>query len=180
MKFSETPIGGAFLVEMERNEDERGFFARTWCAEEFAARGLAARLEQCSVSYNTTKATLRGMHYQTAPDREAKLVRCLRGALYDVIVDARRRSPTEGRFFATHLSQDSPTMIYVPEGVAHGFITLADASEVLYAISSRYRAENQAGFRWDDPDIAIPWPLPPQHISSRDRGLPSFANRKPP
>lgn len=180
MKFSATPIGGAFVVDMERVEDERGFFARTWCADELAAHGLDSRLAQCSVSFNRVRGTLRGMHYQTAPEREVKLVRCTRGALYDVIVDARSGSPTEGRFFALELSADMPAMLYVPEGVAHGFITLADATEVAYAISTVYRPQSQAGFRWDDPHVGIPWPLRPMCISRKDRELPGFAERRPP
>ena len=180
MKFVETPIGGAFVIEMERLADERGFFARTWCAADFAARGLNTTLAQCSVSFNTKARTLRGMHYQAAPDREAKVVRCVRGTVYDVIVDARQGSPTEGRFFAITLSEEAPTMLYVPEGVAHGFLTLVDATEVSYAISAFYRADSQQGFRWDDPDVGIPWPSQPLSISARDRALPSFARRKPP
>lgn len=180
MRFDPTPIPGAYVVAMEPAEDERGFFARTWCAEEFAAQGLAARLEQCSISYNERRGTLRGMHYQRAPHLEAKLVRCLRGALYDVIVDARRGSSTEGRFFSVTLDERTPAMLYVPEGVAHGFLTLAHATEVAYAISGAYRPQSQAGFRWDDPQIGIPWPFAPASISPRDERLPAFAERMGP
>lgn len=180
MKFRQTPIDGAMLVEMERLEDQRGYFARTWCADEFAAQGLNPALGQCSVSYNTLRGTLRGMHYQVSPSLEAKLVRCTRGAVHDVIVDARRGSRTEGRFFGLRLAQETPIMVYVPEGVAHGFITLTDNTELSYSISTAYKPEDQAGFRWDDPEVRIEWPLQPFFISSRDAELPSFAGRRIP
>jgi dTDP-4-dehydrorhamnose 3,5-epimerase len=177
MNFIETAIRGAYLVRMERSEDERGFFARTWCAEQFAARGLSARLAQCSVSYNARRATLRGMHYQAAPHREAKLVRCTAGAVYDVIVDARADSPTLGRHFGVELARGADTMLYVPEGVAHGFITLLDETELSYLISTAYEPRAQRGFRWDDPALGVEWPLRPACISPRDAALPLFAAR---
>jgi dTDP-4-dehydrorhamnose 3,5-epimerase len=178
MQFKQTPIDGAVLVEMERLEDDRGYFARTWCADEFAAQGLNPALMQCSVSYNRVRGTLRGMHYQAAPSLEAKLVRCTRGAVHDVIVDARRGSRTEGTFFALSLTPENPTMLYIPEGVAHGFITLTDNAELSYNISTAYKAEDQAGFRWDDPEIGIQWPVQPSRVSTRDAGLPRFALRR--
>lgn len=180
MKFAETPIPGAFVVEAERSEDERGFFTRTWCTEELAAHGLDSRLAQCSASFSRLRGTLRGMHYQAAPDREAKLVRCVRGAVHDVIVDARAGSATEGRYFAITLSADAPAMLYVPEGVAHGLLTLADSTEVSYAISVPYKSHSQAGFRWDDPAVGIPWPFAPACVSQRDLELPRFSKRKAP
>jgi dTDP-4-dehydrorhamnose 3,5-epimerase len=180
MIFKPTPVHAAALVEMSRLQDERGYFARTWCAEEFARQGLNVGLHQCSVSCNTLRGTLRGMHYQVSPSLEAKLVRCTRGAIYDVIVDARRGSPTEAKFFGVRLSQDSQTMVYVPEGVAHGFITLTDDTEVSYWISAAYNPQDQAGFRWDDAEIGIEWPMQPVRISDRDAELPSFARRRIP
>jgi dTDP-4-dehydrorhamnose 3,5-epimerase len=177
MRFIETAIFGAYLVEMERSEDERGFFARIWCAEEFAARGLTARLTQCSVSYNTKRGTLRGMHYQRPPHAEAKLVRCTVGAVYDVIVDARADSPTLGAHVGVQLAQGAELMLYVPEGVAHGFLTLTDDAELVYLISVAYEPRAQRGFRWDDPALGIKWPLQPSRISQRDASLPLFAAR---
>ena len=180
VKFTVTPIKDAFLVHMERLEDNRGFFARIWSASEFAAHGLVSQFEQCSVSCNKARGTLRGMHYQISPHVEAKLVRCTRGTVYDVIVDARAGSPTEGVIFGVQLTDHGPTMVYVPEGVAHGFITLTDDSEVSYSISKPYSPEHQAGFRWDDAEVAIKWPLRPVCISERDAHLPSFADRRMP
>jgi dTDP-4-dehydrorhamnose 3,5-epimerase len=178
MRFQETAIQGAFLVTAERIEDERGFFARTWCAEQFAANGLNPRLAQTSVSYNARRATLRGMHYQGAPCEEAKLVRCTSGAVYDVIVDARPDSPTVGAHVAAELAYGADTMLYVPEGVAHGFITLADHTELSYLISVPYEPTAQRGFRWDDPALGIDWPIRPACISTRDASLPAFAARQ--
>jgi dTDP-4-dehydrorhamnose 3,5-epimerase len=177
VKFIETAIRGAYLVRIERAPDERGFFARTWCAQEFAAHGLSARLEQCSVSYNARRGTLRGMHYQAAPHAEAKLVRCTSGAIYDVIVDARAGSAALGKHVGVELARGADTMLYVPEGVAHGFITLADDTEVSYLISVAYEPRAQRGFRWDDPALGIRWPLAPSSISARDASLPLFAAR---
>lgn len=180
MKFRPTPIPQAMVVDMERHEDDRGFFARTWCADELAAHGLNPELKQCSVSYNKLRGTLRGMHYQASPSMEAKLVRCTKGAIFDVIVDARRGSPAEGRFFGLRLAQEGASMMYVPEGVAHGFITLTDDAEVTYNISTAYKSKDQAGFRWDDSEIGIEWPMNPVRISIRDAELPSFARRRIP
>jgi dTDP-4-dehydrorhamnose 3,5-epimerase len=178
MRFEETAVHGAFLVTLERIEDERGFFARTWCAEQFAARGLNHRLAQSSVSHNARRATLRGMHYQAAPHEEAKLVRCTSGAVYDVIVDARPDSPSVGAHVGVELACGADTMLYVPEGVAHGFITLADHTELSYLISTPYEPGAQRGFRWDDPVLGIQWPLRPECISARDASLPAFAARQ--
>jgi len=178
MRFTETAIRGAFLVELERIEDARGFFARTWCAQEFAAHGLTAKLEQCSISYNKKRGTLRGMHYQAAPHQEAKLVRCTSGAAYDVLVDARADSPTAGLHVGVNLAQAAPTMLYVPEGVAHGYITLADDTELSYLISVPHEPRAERGFRWNDPAVRIQWPLAPLVISARDASLPPFASRQ--
>ena len=178
MKFVDTAIQGAFLVTMERAEDERGSFARIWCAQTLAARGLTARLEQCSISCNARRGTLRGMHYQAAPHQEAKLVRCTRGAAYDVIVDARPDSRSRGVHVAVELTPAADTMVYVPQGVAHGFMTLADDTELLYLISAAYEPRSQRGFRWDDPALGIRWPLAPLCISERDASLPLFAARE--
>jgi len=172
MRFLETKLRGAFVVEVERIDDERGFFARTFSRDEFAARGLKADFVQCSVSYNALQGTLRGLHYQTPPHAEAKLVRCVRGAIHDVIVDLRSGSPTRRQWFGVELTADNGRMLYVPEGFAHGFVTLADGSEVYYQITAYYQAESARGVRWDDPSLDIAWPMPPVAMSERDRRLP--------
>jgi dTDP-4-dehydrorhamnose 3,5-epimerase len=173
--FRETVVPGAFVIEPERLADDRGFFARTWCARECAARGLDPRVVQCSVSVSERKGTLRGLHYQAAPHAEAKLVRCTRGAIYDVIVDLREDSPAFRRHFAVALSADDHTMLYVPEGVAHGFQTLADDTEVAYQMSEFHAPSHARGVRWNDPAFGIAWPPAERIISERDRGYPDFA-----
>jgi dTDP-4-dehydrorhamnose 3,5-epimerase len=170
--FTETPLGGAYLVDMNRAEDERGFFARSFCAAEFAARGLAAPLDQCSVSFNARRATLRGLHFQAAPHEEDKLVRCTSGAVFDVIVDIRPDSPTLRGWFGTHLSADNHRALYIPKGFAHGFISLVDHAELLYMISVPYAAGFARGLRWNDPALGIRWPIEPAVISARDAGYP--------
>lgn len=175
MIFRETPLPGAWLLEPERFEDERGFFARTWCREEFATRGLDSTVAQCSVSYNHRRGTLRGLHFQIAPREEIKLVRVTRGAIWDVIVDLRPDSPTFKQHFSVVLSVDEGKQLYIPKGVAHGFQTLEDATEVFYQISEVYAPEFARGYRWDDPALAIPWPEAVTVISERDRGLPLFS-----
>lgn len=175
MRFFETELPGAFVIELERLEDERGFFARTFCEKEFAAHGLATSMVQCSVSYNRRRGTVRGMHYQTAPHREAKLIRCTAGAIWDAIVDLRPASPTHLEWTAVELSADTRRMLYVPERFAHGFQTLYDDTEVFYQMNHPYVAEAWRGFRWSDPRFAIPWPLETNVISERDRNLPDFA-----
>lgn len=168
MKFLACPLAGAFVIEPEPHEDERGSFARVWCRQEFAAQGLDDRLVQCSTSWNRHKGTLRGMHYQTLPGAETKVVRCLRGALLDVLVDLRPKSPTFMRWLGVELTESDPRMLYIPRGFAHGFITLADDTEILYFISD-YHAPNLArGFRWNDPKVGIHWPMTPAVISDRD------------
>lgn len=174
MIFEPTLLVGAFIVEPELHRDVRGFFARTWCREEFAARGLNPTLAQCSLSFTERRGTVRGMHYQDAPHQEAKLVRCARGAIHDVIVDLRPHSPTFRHHFAVELRGGSYRMLYVPEGVAHGFQTLEDDTEVAYQISEFHRPEAARGVRWDDPAFAIPWPEPVRLVSDRDRSYPDF------
>jgi dTDP-4-dehydrorhamnose 3,5-epimerase len=174
--FRKTPLPGVFVVELETIEDERGSFARTFSVEDFAAHGLDPAVVQCSVSFNLRTGTLRGMHYQEAPHAESKLVRCTRGAIFDVAVDLRRESPAYCRWFGIELTPDNGRMLYIPEGLAHGFQTLAEASEVHYQISHEYVPAAGAGVRWDDPVFGIDWPAVPQSltISERDRTYPDF------
>ncbi len=173
MRFVETAIAGVVVVELEEHEDERGSFARTWCRDEMAAAGLASELAQCSLSRNHRAGTLRGLHFQRAPHEEAKLVRCTRGAMFDVAVDLRPGSPTRGEWFGVRLDPESGRALYVPEGCAHGFQTLVDETELSYLISERYDADLARGVRWDDPSLAIAWPSCERRvISERDRTLP--------
>ena len=174
MNFTPTPLAGAYVVEPELRRDERGFFARTWCEEEFRDHGLAGRLAQCSVSFNTRKGTLRGMHYQKAPHQEAKLIRCTRGSIHDVIVDLRQDSRTFGEHFSTVLSAENHRMMYAPEGFAHGYLTLESGSEIFYQMSAAYLADAACGFRWNDPTFRIVWPDGVSVISERDRTYPDF------
>lgn len=193
MIFRETPLPGAFVVEPEASADDRGFFARTFCRREFEARGLNANVAQCNVSFNRRRGTLRGMHYQVGPHAEAKLVRCTRGAIYDVIVDLRpesttyrqwvsvlladhrpSRSPGE-RGAAAHIVPPAGSLLYVPEGLAHGFLTLEDGTEVTYQMSEFYSAEAARGVRWNDPAFDITWPEEVRVISPRDRSYADFA-----
>jgi dTDP-4-dehydrorhamnose 3,5-epimerase len=177
VRFHESSVAGAFVVEPERIEDERGFFARTFSSDEFAGRGLDTRVNQCSTSFNATLGTLRGLHYQTAPHGEAKLVRCTRGAVYDVAVDLRSDSPSYLRWFGVELSADDGCALFVPEGCAHGFQTLTEATEVLYQISTPYVPAAASGVRWDDPAFGIEWPPAPSEgrtMSRRDAEYPDF------
>jgi len=173
--FQDLDLAGALVIEPERLEDERGFFARTWCREELAARGLVGTIAQCSLSFNRRKGTLRGMHYQAAPHEETKIVRCTMGAVYDVIVDLRPDSPTHRRWAAVELSAENHRQLYVPAGFAHGFQTLVDNAEVFYQISEFYHPESARGVRWDDPALGIRWPIGEMTISARDRSFPEFA-----
>ena len=175
MRFEPLPISGAFRIDIEPISDERGFFARTFAAEEFQARGLKTDFVQRSLSFNAKKGTLRGLHWQAPPDEETKLVRCIRGAIFDVLVDIRRGSPTFGRWHGLELSAENHAAAYVPAGCAHGFQTLVDGSEVVYEITPAYVAAGARGVRFDDPALAIAWPLAEMTISARDRSLPSFA-----
>ncbi len=174
MKFEPGGLPGVVVVEPERHADDRGFFARTWCAREFAAAGLPSTMAQCSVSWNARKHTLRGMHWEVAPRRESKLVRCTRGAIYDVVVDIRLGSPTFLDHFGLCLGAEDHRALFVPPGMAHGFLTLTDDTEVLYQMDSFYAPEAERGARWDDPAFAIQWPAVPAVISDRDRGFPDF------
>ncbi len=175
MRFVDTPIAGVYVVELERFEDERGFFARAWCRDELAAAGLTADLAQCSLSRNTVAGTLRGMHYQRSPHEEAKLVRCTRGAIFDVALDLRPRSATHGRWFGAELDAASGHALYIPEGCGHGFQTLVDETDVFYAISAPYAPEAAAGVRWDDPAFGIAWPVASSRtISDRDLAWPDY------
>jgi dTDP-4-dehydrorhamnose 3,5-epimerase len=174
MIFRETPLAGAWILEPERIADERGFFARTYCRRDFEARGLDPAIAQCSVSYNHRRGTLRGLHFQIAPHEEVKLVRVTRGAVWDVIVDLRPESPTYAKHFSLVLSAESRNELYIPKGMAHGFQTLEDGTEVFYQISELYAPESARGYRWDDPAFAIPWPEPVTVMSDKDRNLPLF------
>lgn len=168
MIFTETKLKGAYLIDIEKHEDERGFFARVWCADEFEKYGLNQRLVQCNISFNKKRGTLRGMHYQAAPYEEAKLVRCTMGALYDVIIDLRSNSPTFKEWFSVELTAQNYRALYVPEGLAHGFQTLVDNTEVFYQMSEFFHPECARGARWDDPAFGIVWPIPQPIISNKD------------
>jgi dTDP-4-dehydrorhamnose 3,5-epimerase len=167
-------LSGAFVIDLQKHEDERGFFARSWCRKEFEAHGLDPRTVQCNVSFNKVKGTLRGMHYQVAPYAEAKLVRCTRGAIYDVIIDLRRESATYKEHVSEVLSSNNYKSLFVPEGFAHGFQTLEDNSEVFYQMSEFYSAEHQQGLRYNDPAFGINWPTDVMVISDRDRNYEDF------
>jgi len=174
LKFLPTPLAGAYLIELEQLDDERGFFARSFCQNEFKAHGLDPVVAQCNVSFNRRRGTLRGLHYQAAPHAEAKLVRCTRGAVWDVIVDLRKGSLTVRQWHAAELTADNRRALYIPDGFAHGFQTLADDSEVLYQMSEFYHPESARGVRWDDPTLAIRWPLKEPVMSPRDREFPAL------
>ncbi len=176
MRFVETALQGAYVIEPERLEDARGFFARLYSPDEFRARGLRADVDQVAVSWNERRGTLRGMHYQAAPHAQAKLVRCTRGALHDVIVDLRPGSPTRTRSVAVELSADNRRLLYVPEGFAHGFLTLTDGVEICYQLSGAWHAASERGVRFDDPALALEWPFAPLVVAERDRG---FADWRP-
>lgn len=177
MKFTETPLAGAFVVDIERREDERGFFARTVCVEEFAAAGLNGAFVQQSISWNPYAGTLRGLHFQVQPHEEEKLVRATRGAIFDVIVDLRKDSPTFTRTWSVELTADGRAAIYVPKGFAHGFQTLAANTEVLYEMTVRFHPDAGRGISWDDPELGIAWPMAPNErlVSQRDNELPMLA-----
>ena len=174
MIFVETKLKGAFVIEPEKFEDERGFFARSWSAREFAERGLDPQIAECNISFNKRKGTLRGMHYQSAPYGQAKLVRCGMGAVYDCIVDLRPDSATFKHWFAVELTDRNHLMLYVPKGFAHGFQTLTDETELFYQISSAYVPESETGVRWNDPAFGIEWPSEVLTINDRDRNYRDF------
>lgn len=175
MIFTPTRLDGVWLVEPERISDERGFFARTWCSRDFEERGLNPRLAQCNVSFNHRKGTLRGLHWQRGPHAECKLVRCTRGAIFDVVVDLRKESATFQQWFGVELTAGNRRMLYIPEAVAHGFMTLNNDSEVFYQMSAVHVPGSAAGVRWNDPAFGIAWPATPEVISERDRNYRDFA-----
>ena len=172
--FTEIQLNGAFLIEPEYFEDERGFFARTWCKQEFEQHGLSSKLVQCNISFNRKKGTLRGMHYQEAPYEETKLVRCTKGAIYDVVIDLRPDSQTFREWFSIELTEDNRKMLYIPEGFAHGFLTLTDNTEVFYQMSEFYAPGHAKGVRWNDPAFNIMWPIEVNVISEKDKKIPDF------
>jgi dTDP-4-dehydrorhamnose 3,5-epimerase len=172
MKFLETGLEGAFIIDPDLIGDERGFFARSFCRREFESRGLSPNVAQCNISFNRRRGTLRGMHYQVAPHEEARLVRCTRGSVYDVIVDLRPNSPTLLRWINVELSSENHRMLYIPGGFAHGFQSLHDKSEVFYQMSESYVPQSQRGLRWDDPALNIAWPIADPIVSARDLGHP--------
>lgn len=174
MIFRETKLAGVVEVRLDPRSDERGFFARSWCEKEFASHGLNPRLAQCNISFSARKGTLRGIHYQDEPYPEAKLVRCTQGAIYDVAVDLRPQSPSFKRWVAAVLSAENRHMLYIPEGCAHGFLTLTDNTEVFYQMSEFYHPESARGVRFDDPAFQIEWPEKIVVISGRDRTYPNF------
>jgi dTDP-4-dehydrorhamnose 3,5-epimerase len=174
LRFRETPLAGAYVVELEPSADDRGFFARAYCDAEFAAHGLPSRWPQCNLSRNTRARTLRGLHYNAAPHSEAKLVRCVRGAAWDVIVDLRAGSPTRLQWFGVELTAEAGNAVYVPQGFVHGFVTLRDDSDVFYQMGASYVPNAARGLRWNDPRFGITWPVEPAVISERDRTYPDF------
>lgn len=176
MIFHETGLDGAYLVELERRIDERGFFARSWCQREFAERGLNSDLVQCNISFNKDRGTLRGLHFQRAPHEEAKLVRCTRGAIFDVIVDLRQSSSSFTKHYDVRLDCDNRLALFVPQGFAHGFQTLSDSTEVFYQMSHNYVPGAGTGVRWDDPTFGIEWPLPDPLMNERDRSWPDWGS----
>lgn len=174
MLFRKLSIEGAFAIEIERAEDERGFFARTFSAREFESLGLETDFVQRSISYNRRRGTLRGLHFQASPHGETKLVRCIRGSAFDVIVDLRPQSPTFGQWASEEISEENYRAVYVPQGCAHGFQALADGTELAYEIAPEYRPQSARGVKWNDPSLAIPWPLEPI-LSARDQDLPTIS-----
>lgn len=176
MKFHKTPLEGAFLIEPERRGDDRGFFARVFCQREFAAQGLHGNFVQVNNSLSAKAGTLRGLHYQLPPAGEVKLVRAVKGALWDVIADLRAGSPTYGKWFGAELTEDNRTMLYVPRGFGHGFVTLTDNVEALYLVSEFYDPKCERGVRWNDPAIDIKWPRQPVEISEKDGAWPDLNN----
>jgi dTDP-4-dehydrorhamnose 3,5-epimerase len=174
MIFTETPLKGAYLIDLEKRGDDRGFFARAFCEREFAEHGLVTHFVQANNSLSAHAGTLRGLHYQLAPKAETKLIRCIRGALYDVILDLRADSPSFGRSFGADLTAENRRMMYVPKGFAHGFTTLIDDTEAFYLVDAFYAPESERGVRWDDPRFAIRWPVQPAVISDKDRSYRDF------
>ena len=176
MIFTETSLNGLYIVELVRLEDERGYFARSWCQREFEEHGLNSQLVQCNISFNKRRGTLRGMHYQTAPYEEAKLVRCTRGSLYDVVIDIRPTSQTFKSWFAVELTSEHHRALYIPEGFAHGFQTLIDNTEVFYQMSEFYHPESAKGIRWNDSEFSIAWPIEALVVSEKDNSYPDWSS----
>jgi dTDP-4-dehydrorhamnose 3,5-epimerase len=174
VRFVKTPLNGVVLIELEAFEDERGSFARTFCDGEFARAGIAMQVRQTNLSRNSQALTLRGMHYQQAPHGEAKLIQCIRGRIFDVAIDLRPSSPSYRRWFGTELSSELPRMLFIPEGCAHGFLTLEDSSDILYLMGHPYVQEAGRGVRWNDQAFGIAWPASPRIISPRDNSYPDF------
>ena len=177
MKFSETKLSGAFVIEIEKIEDERGFFARIWDNNEFKKQGLSSKLMQCSVSFNKNKGTLRGMHYQISPSEEIKIVRCTQGKIFDVIIDLRKDSKTYKKWIGVELSHNNYKMLYIPKGFAHGFLTLDENTEVFYQMSNEYNKEMAQGIRWDDPTFSINWPSKISIMSERDMNFEAYGDK---
>ena len=177
MTFHETPLSGAYVLELHRIEDERGFFGRIWCRNELAERGLVNGIAQSNAGFSHRKGTLRGLHFQVAPHPEVKIVRCTRGAVFDVIVDLRPESPTFKRWYGVELTADNYKMIYAPEGFAQGYLTLQDNSEIYYHTSACYAPKSASGVRYNDPAFAIEWPIPVEVISEQDKNWPDYAGR---
>ena len=175
MQFTETQLPGVFVIELERHEDDRGWFARTWCREEFAKHGLPVEMAQSSISHNARRGTLRGMHFQMAPHAEAKLIRCVAGAVHDVALDLRPDSPTFKQSFATELSVENGRALFLPEGIAHGFQTLADDSTLHYQMTVPYVVEASTGVHWNDPAFDLEWPVAEPILSERDQAWPDFS-----
>jgi dTDP-4-dehydrorhamnose 3,5-epimerase len=174
MIFVETRLAGVFEIHIEPKSDERGFFARTWCQQEFQAKGLDAHLTQCNLSQNARKGTLRGMHFQSNPHAETKLVRCSKGAIYDVALDLRPESKTYRQWVGVNLTADKRNALYIPKGCAHGFLSLEDDTEVFYQMSDLYHPDSARGVRWNDPAFGILWPAKIEMISARDANYPDF------
>ncbi len=175
MIFHDTPLEGAYVIDPELREDDRGFFARTWCVQEFEEKGLNTNLVQCNISFNKRMGTLRGMHFQAAPYEEAKLVRCTMGSLFDVVIDLRPASETHLQWFGVELSAENRRMLFIPQGLAHGFQTLEDNTEVFYQMSEFYHPECARGVRWNDPLFSISWPFPAPILSDRDASYPDWS-----
>ena len=174
MKFTETKISGVFVIELECQEDDRGWFARAWCREDFAAHGLPTDLAQTNLSHNTQRSTVRGMHFQTAPNAEVKLIRCVAGVVHDIALDLRPESPTFKQSVATELSADNGLAMFLPEGIAHGFQTLTDNATLFYQMNTPYASESASGVRWDDAAFQIEWPIAEAIVCERDAAFPDF------
>lgn len=175
MLFIETKLKGAFVIELEKYSDDRGFFSRAWCQKEFKEQGINSRFVQANIGFSKNSGTIRGIHYQIAPFEEAKLVRCIRGAIFDVVLDLRPELPSFKQWFGVELSDENRKMLYVPEGCAHGYQTLVDNTEVFYQVSQVYSAESERGIRWNDPEFDIEWPIDEDLvISEKDQNWPDF------